>query len=313
MAEQAPALHRGVDAAESASLRRTVLLAAALAGACFSEASTGSDSRSASDVESGGSTSTSSTSTSSSSTSSSSTSSASDHSTGNDTSSSTGDTVADTTTTDDAPLGMVLLYDFEDAGISIPDRSPNGLDGSIAGTPFVTDDGRFGRGVSFPGGVAWLETPDHPLLDLADAFTLEAWVRLGNVGVVGLFDKGCCEAAATNYHVNVGPSGVAGNYAIAGPCVISGVETGIVQGVWAHVAVTFDGATLRYFVDAVEVAAADCAGPLPVNATGLTIGQYPYLEGTLDDIAVFDHARAADQICDDARGTWNGSSCDVRE
>lgn len=313
MAEQASTLHRGVDAAASASLRHTVLLATALAGACFSEAPTSSDSRSESDVESGGAPSTSSTSTSTASTSSPSTSTASDRSTGNDTSSSSRGTVADTNTTGDAPLGMVLLYDFEDAGISIPDRSPNGLDGSIAGTPFVTDDGRFGRGVSFPGGVAWLQTPDHPLLDLADAFTLEAWVRLGNVGVVGLFDKGCCEAPATNYHVNVGPSGVAGNYVIAGPCVVASVETGIVQGVWAHVAVTFDGATLRYFVDAVEVAAADCAGPLPVNATGLTIGQYPYLEGTLDDIAVFDHPRAADQICDDARGTWNGSSCDVLE
>ena len=103
--------------------------------------------------------------------------------------------------------------------------------------------------------------------------TLEAWVRLGKVGVMGLFGKGCREAAATNYHVNVGPSGVAGNYLIAGPCVISGVETGIVQGVWAHVAVTFDGATLRYFVDAVEVAAVDCAAPLPVNATGMTAGR----------------------------------------
>lgn len=229
-----------------------------------------------------------------------------------DTSTSTG-TSTSAGTTGDVPPGTVLLYDFEDADSSIPDRSPNGLDGSIAGTPVVTDNGRFGRGVSFPGGVAWLATPAHPLLDLADAFTLEAWVRLGNVGIVGLFDKGCCDATATNYHVNVAPSGVAENYVVAGACVVTDVDTGITSGVWAHVAVTFDGATLRYFVDATEVAAADCSGPLPVNGTGLTIGQWPYLEGTLDDIAVFDHARAVDQICDDARGAWNGTTCDLPE
>ena len=68
-------------------------------------------------------------------------------------------------------------------------------------------------------------------------------------------------------------------------------------GRWVHLAGTFDGATMRLYVDGVERGAMERPGPLRPAAGPLILGSYAvghgsHFEGLLDDVRVFDRARA---------------------
>lgn len=75
--------------------------------------------------------------------------------------------------------------------------------------------------------------------------------------------------------------------------------TNIVDGRWHHLAVTYDGATLRIYVDG----ALSNSGGLPLNTTTrvLYIGRAPvrmseYYDGDLDDLRIYDRALGATEI-----------------
>ncbi len=77
----------------------------------------------------------------------------------------------------------------------------------------------------------------------------------------------------------------------------------LVPGVWHHAAVTYDGATLRLYLDAVEVSstplsgAVDVAPSVPVAVGGQPTGAGPrYFDGLLDDVRILQRAMSAAEI-----------------
>ncbi len=71
-------------------------------------------------------------------------------------------------------------------------------------------------------------------------------------------------------------------------------------GVKVRLAVTWDGAEVRLYVDGAEVAAKDFAGPLGANADPLSLGGSG-AAGKLDDVRIWDHARTPEQLAESAR------------
>ena len=66
------------------------------------------------------------------------------------------------------------------------------------------------------------------------------------------------------------------------------------RGTWTHVAGTYDGATLRLFINGQEVAHQDYAGGITYNAAGTTLGARDSAgdfawPGALDEIRVCKH------------------------
>jgi hypothetical protein len=70
--------------------------------------------------------------------------------------------------------------------------------------------------------------------------------------------------------------------------------------VWTHVALTYDGAMLRLYVNGVQVASGAQAGSLQTPATPLRIGgNVPYgeyFEGLIDEVRVYNRALSATEI-----------------
>ena len=78
--------------------------------------------------------------------------------------------------------GLVLALGFEEeAGQLARDASGLANDASLSGARFTTE-GRFGSEVECDGVDDWLTVAGADALDLTEAFTVSAWVRLRSLG-----------------------------------------------------------------------------------------------------------------------------------
>lgn len=69
---------------------------------------------------------------------------------------------------------------------------------------------------------------------------------------------------------------------------------------WSHLTVTFDNATLRIYVDGVQVGARAVAGPLLTSSGVLRIGGNKiwgeYFAGRIDNVRIYNRALSESQI-----------------
>ncbi len=194
--------------------------------------------------------------------------------------------------------GLVAAYSFDEgAGATVSDASGSGNTGTITGATWAA--GKFGTALRFNGTSALVTVPDAPELRLTTAMTLEAWV---NPSAVDGTWRDVIYKGRDNYFLEATSSRngvVAGGGIFAG----SGVEvygpSTLALNAWSHIALTYDGAMLRLYVNAVEVAALARTGSLLTSTNPLQIGGDSifgqYFQGLIDEVRVYNvalHRRA---------------------
>ena len=200
--------------------------------------------------------------------------------------------------------GLVAAYGFEETGASATDASGNANTGTLAGATRTTA-GRFGGGLRFDGVDDQVSVLDDATLDLTDAMTLEAWVRPtsalagwrtvllkeqpGDL-VYGLY------AAASGYL----PSGHA---YVAGDDKRVQAPSALPADAWSHLATTYDGSTLRLYVNGTQAGEVVLSGPLTASSGALRIGGNlvwdEWFAGTIDEVRVYDRALSASELQSD--------------
>ena len=158
----------------------------------------------------------------------------------------------------------------------------------------------FGRGLEFAGGNERIDTRD---IDL-DFCTITAWVR-GDVDSDQsyLLNK---NFNGTNVPYNLSYRGsnlltTAGMAFYDGVWRKTGVNTQIAgDGLTHFIAGTYDGVTLRYYVDGIEDATLDYSSILPKNDNVVTLGRYindaRSLDGAFFEIRLYDYAMPATML-----------------
>ncbi len=126
--------------------------------------------------------------------------------------------------------------------------------------------------------------------------TVEAWVNLnrGASGQANIVTQG---APGAGYALLVGSDGnlqfQAGGGAVEAP-------TALQAGQWTHVAGTYDGTTLRLYVNGQDVADQAYATPIAYDGNGFAIGadvsSRNVWQGAIDEVRVWDDARSAGDI-----------------
>jgi hypothetical protein len=194
----------------------------------------------------------------------------------------------------------VAAYSFNaGSGTSVADSSGNGNMGTISGATWTTA-GKFGGALVFNGTNAKVTIPNTSLLQLTTAMTLEAWVKPSKVTSVwrDVIYKGddnyFLEASSTNNSRPAGGGTFNGSYADMFGTAALAVNT------WTHLAVTYDGATLRLYVNGVQVSSRAQTGNLVTSTNPLQIGGNSiygsYFQGTIDEVRVYNRALSPSEI-----------------
>ena len=200
---------------------------------------------------------------------------------------------------DDASSGLVAAYNFnEGTGTSVADSSGNELTGAISGATWAA--GRTGNGLSFDGVNDWVTVNDADVLD-ATRVTVSAWVRpTVNTPWTTVVMKETAGGLAYALYANNGASRPAGYVQIGG---VDRVATGtavVPTNAWTHLAYTYDGASMRMYVNGVLVRTVARTGNIVVSTGPLRIGGNAgwgeYFTGLIDDVRVYNRALSLAEV-----------------
>ncbi len=203
----------------------------------------------------------------------------------------------------DSPVGYWRLGEAAGA-TSAADASASGNGGSYLNGPTLgragalSGDGDFG--VLLDGAGALVDVPDAASLKPSAAFSLEAWLKTTrSSGVV--IAKPYSAGSQLSYALRLS-AGKAKVQADLSGGSYSAISTGSVNdGQWHHLVGTFDGADLRIYVDGSLQATTATSGSLQYSTLSLQLGRFDasgadYLNGTIDEIAVYGSALSATRI-----------------
>ena len=184
-------------------------------------------------------------------------------------------------------------------GRSVADTSGNSLTGTVSGAAWSTQ-GKFGNALSFDGVNDWVTVADAPSLDLTTGMTLEAWIfpTISN-GVRDIIIKEGSGVDVYNLYARNGGGRPESNVFVGGTNRTA-EGTALANNVWTHVAGTYDGSTLRLFINGAQVASTGFSGSIATSAGPLRIGGNSiwgeFFQGRIDEIRIYNRALTQAEI-----------------
>ncbi|PYN28692.1 MAG: hypothetical protein DMD98_21940, partial [Candidatus Rokuibacteriota bacterium] len=194
----------------------------------------------------------------------------------------------------------MAAYAFnEGAGTTVADASGNGNTGTINGATWTTA-GRYGSALVFDGTSTSVTVANAASLRLTTGMTLEAWVYPTGAltGWRAVIDKN-----VDGYYLMA--SSDQGNRPAVGGAWPPGARitrgpTGLGLNTWTHLAATFDGATVRLYVNGAEAVSQAQTAALTPTAGTLQIGADSYtgenFAGRIDEVRIYNRALSAAEI-----------------
>jgi hypothetical protein len=196
--------------------------------------------------------------------------------------------------------GLVGAWNFDEAaGLAVRDSSGAANHGTISGATHVA--GRFGRALRFDGRNDVVKMRDSGSLDLSRAMTLEAWVRPAARGthwrpvVVKQRRSGAAYGLFSAGRRGGGSLVTTSSRKTLGGRVRGG------RAKWRHLATTWNGRTLRLYVDGKLVSrrrlsrhAVNSAGQLRIGG-----GAGRWFKGAIDDVRIYRRALTTAEVRSD--------------
>ncbi|HWC29074.1 MAG TPA: LamG-like jellyroll fold domain-containing protein, partial [Dehalococcoidia bacterium] len=203
------------------------------------------------------------------------------------------------------PAGLVAAYGFnETSGSTVGDASGSNNNGTISGAT-RTASGRYGRALSFDGSNDRVNINDSASLDLTSGMTIEAWVRPttfsgwetvimkerpGNL-VYALYGHSDLDRPWAEIGRSAGQVKTMGTAALA-------------ANTWTHLAATYDGSMLRFYVNGVQVSSIATTGNIMTSTGALRIGGNAvwgneYFAGLIDEVRIYNRALSAAEVQSD--------------
>ena len=197
---------------------------------------------------------------------------------------------------DPGSADLVAYYAMDN---NVEDGSGNGNHGTIHGIPQWVD-GLIGKALQFDGGTDYVEIADAPVLDITNTITIAAWIKANTFGNWrGFVVKGLENAPYAMQMWGDGSLRFGWNYNSPPGAVGSGLVNSngkMPLGEWAHLAVTYDGSTLSFYINGgLDTQEADVSLVFGTNDEPLILGcDFPggdeYFDGAMDDVRVYNRA-----------------------
>jgi Concanavalin A-like lectin/glucanases superfamily/Chitobiase/beta-hexosaminidase C-terminal domain/Family of unknown function (DUF6298) len=207
--------------------------------------------------------------------------------------------------------GLVAAYGFnEGSGTTVTDLSGNNNTGAITGATWTTQ-GKFGTALSFNGVNNVVRIPAAAALNLSAGMTLEAWIKptAAQSGWRTIMQREV-DAYFLNASNSNGPLLPSGGGTFNGTVAYVSGSTPNAVNTWTHVALTYDGTTLRLYVNGVQAASQARTGSVQTNSNPLWIGGNSpygeYFQGLIDEVRVYNRALSLAEIHTDMNTPISG-------
>jgi len=190
------------------------------------------------------------------------------------------------------------LWHFNELGGQAVDSSGNGVNGNIMGGVIQGVAGKFGTAYNFDGIDDYVKLPGTFLSEGLPKGTVEAWINVASTTTISsasaiIFNRGVA-AQSTSLASNVVPDGrLAGH--IGGVALLSSTNP-IPRDKWVHVALTWNGTRVQYFIDGVLDSSHPVSATVPAGGNiSVEIGRddqnVAFFEGIIDEIRISDVVR----------------------
>lgn len=196
------------------------------------------------------------------------------------------------------------MWNFEDcSGTSASDNSPYNNIATLNGTPAWSTDTPTGRGcsLSFNGTNQYVSVPAATSLNPSSAITLSAWVKLNSYTPGGgTTDRSNIIVQPAYYYMSVNSTTGTLDLYLAGPASSHTSSTSRVPlGKWTFIAVSYDGSSLKWFIDGKLDKTQAASGAMTVANVPVQIGgENPYgryVNGLIDNVKIFSRAITAQE------------------
>jgi hypothetical protein len=207
---------------------------------------------------------------------------------------------------------LVAAYGFsEGSGTTVTDFSGRGNTGSIVNATW-TAAGKYGSALSFNGATALVSINDATSLHLSTAMTLEAWVYPTAISATW---RDVVYKGNDNYYLEASTtlnSGVPAGAGTFGGSDIQALGAATLPlNTWSHLATTYDGSNLRFFLNGTQVSVRAQTGTIATSTIPVTIGgdniYGQYFQGVIDEVRVYNSALTPAQIQADMTAPLSGS------
>jgi hypothetical protein len=201
--------------------------------------------------------------------------------------------------------GVVAYWRLDEtSGTLANDASVNLKHGTLTNLSFnanAASSARVNGGLTFDGTIAFVTAPNATAFDLKNALTTTAWIRGDAWGsgsdVDVILRKG--EASPNKWQLAIENGYVALALDGSDGFNVHG-NTRLQAGQWYHVAGTWDGSNIRIYVDGIlDNTPTVRAAPIGTDTRPVYLGGRSgagLLDGTLDDVRMFNHELKADEI-----------------
>jgi streptogramin lyase len=207
-------------------------------------------------------------------------------------------------------VGPVAAWSFDEGtGAVAHDDTGHGHEGTIEGTTWT--GGRYGGALSFEEEEDCVSVPDSAELELGEEMTVEAWVDPDGeeVGEPIIYKEA---TGATGYALGVGMTkygnleGYVDPEGGTSPTRVASSEE-LDPHTWSHVALTYDGANMRLYIDGDLVSTKSAPGVDMGGEGPLTIGcaerggSREWWDGRIDEVRVYDRALDGTEVAEDEK------------
>ncbi len=193
--------------------------------------------------------------------------------------------------------GLVARYEFDG---DVNDTSGNGHDGTIYGAVTTEDDPDRGMVLSLPGGDDQYVALPEVGISGNDPTTITCWAKADNMTipdwtlVFGFSTPG----GDCGSHFNIGSIGGPGGVGAHAWCFEDTIFTDEEALEWRHYAMTFDGTTITYYGDGVQVG--QTGMDLSIRGDYVNIGkrntQASSFPGKVDDARIYNYQLSNEEV-----------------
>jgi formylglycine-generating enzyme required for sulfatase activity len=208
---------------------------------------------------------------------------------------------------------LVAWWRLDDgSGSSARDSSGNDNHGTLHGDPQWTA-GKIGGALDFDGDGDYVDCGNPDMFNFDEQVTAGAWINLRSVPGSS---RAIVAKGENGWRLALTRSTSGFEFAVAGrdfgyPGTLSGIQ--VAFGEWHHVCGTYDGETIRIYIDGQMDGTSNYTRGIATNNVNLLIGDNPqwtgrFWDGLIDDVFVFSRALSDDEIRVVMQGLYDPAS-----